>query len=345
MKKIFKNKFFKIFLFIFIGILIFVILSNILLPEWVTNGDVTLTMRGFYNEPKNSIDVVFVGDSNVYRGVSPMVIWEDSGITSYTYSTPEQSLYLSYYLLKEYFTYQNPKIVMLDINEAFNSKDMQESNIRKAFDNMKLSQNKIDAMNDPVFNLSDFDKLSCFFPILRYHSRWDKLNWNDLKRLTLEYDSIYKGYLPSKTVKAYHQEVDYMEENDNVQITDRARYYLEKIIELCNENNSELVLMKIPCIDTWSLDRNVEMQQFANEHNLKFVDMNLENTVDINWDTDSEDAGDHLNIYGAEKVSEYLNNYLVKNFSLKDYRQDENYASWNSDLEKYKSDVEAVKNN
>lgn len=343
-KKVLKN-IVKVISIIAIGILMFNIVTYIMMPEWVNAGDVTLTMRGFYNEPKNSMEVVFIGDSNVYRGVSPMVLWERSGITSYTYSTPEQGLNVSYYLLKEYFKYQNPKIVMLDTNEAFNNSHMQESNVRKAFDNMKLSKNKLDAINDPNFNMSNFEKLSYIFPILRYHTRWNNLNANDFKRITLQYDSVYKGYQPSKSVKAYSQEVDYMEELDNVKMSDWQVAYLEKIIELCKTHNSELVLMKVPCIDTWSLDRNQEMQKFANEHNLKFLDMNVENTVDINWKNDSEDGGNHLNIYGAEKVSEYLNNYLKSNFNLTDYRNDSNYESWNDNLEKYKSDVEKVKNN
>lgn len=106
-------------LFIIIGLILLYILNIILLPEWVTNEGATLSTRGIYEEEKNSLDVVFVGSSNIYNGISPLEIWEETGIPSYSYGSPEQKIWLSYYAIKEVLAYQKPKIIMLDVNEAF----------------------------------------------------------------------------------------------------------------------------------------------------------------------------------------------------------------------------------
>ncbi len=38
--------------------------------------------NGFYSEPKNSIDVVMIGNSDAYSGFSPMELWNACGYTS-----------------------------------------------------------------------------------------------------------------------------------------------------------------------------------------------------------------------------------------------------------------------
>ena len=39
------------------------------------------TARGIISEPQNTIDAVFVGDSEVYRSIMPLKIFEDYGAT------------------------------------------------------------------------------------------------------------------------------------------------------------------------------------------------------------------------------------------------------------------------
>lgn len=62
----------------------------------------------FRDEPKNSIDVILLGSSHMYRTIQPMELWNDYGIASYNLGSSEQSLPLSYYLLKEAIRKQKP---------------------------------------------------------------------------------------------------------------------------------------------------------------------------------------------------------------------------------------------
>ena len=65
--------------------------------------------------------------------------------------------------------------------------------------------------------------------------------------------------------------------------------------------------------------------------------MNLKGAVpNFNWETDTKDAGRHLNAFGAQKVSLYLADYLKNNFSFSDKRNDSAYSLWNEANEKYK---------
>lgn len=76
------------FTIMFFGI---IILGKIFTPKW-KNGTLSqadgqdYTINGYYELTKNSIDVLFLGDSSIYKSVSPMEIYQQTGITSYNYS-------------------------------------------------------------------------------------------------------------------------------------------------------------------------------------------------------------------------------------------------------------------
>ena len=70
---------------------------------------------GFYSEKKNSMDVVFVGSSQIFCDFNPNVIWKELGITSYDFSAHRQDPGPSYYYLKQMFETQSPKVVVIDL--------------------------------------------------------------------------------------------------------------------------------------------------------------------------------------------------------------------------------------
>lgn len=85
-----------------------IILLNLVLDKKEANG--------ILGEENNTIDALFVGDSLVYTAISPMVIWEKYGISSYDLSTSAQFLYESYSFLDKALKTQKPKIVFLEVN-------------------------------------------------------------------------------------------------------------------------------------------------------------------------------------------------------------------------------------
>ena len=145
---------FKIISFILIGIIIFILLSAIIVPHWTRNDGTTVVIKSFYNEPKDTIDAVFIGNSSVYKGISPMEIWKKYGITSYDFASPDQKIWLSYYFIKECFNYQKPKVIVLSVDEFFSEENISEQSLRKALDSMRYNGVKREILNDKTFNIS-----------------------------------------------------------------------------------------------------------------------------------------------------------------------------------------------
>lgn len=60
-----------------------------------------------FQEPDNSIDVLSIGDSNVYSSIFPLVWWEQQGFTGYTWGQPSQRIPETYEYLKKFTNTRN----------------------------------------------------------------------------------------------------------------------------------------------------------------------------------------------------------------------------------------------
>ena len=103
--------------FIVIFALLLNLFSMILIPK---DNKMSKTIRGFYEEKKNSLDVLFLGDSSMYRSIIPAKLWKENGFTSYALGAPSVRTYALYYLLEEALKTQKPKVVVMEVNCAFN---------------------------------------------------------------------------------------------------------------------------------------------------------------------------------------------------------------------------------
>lgn len=295
-------------------------------------------IKGFYEEPKNSLDVIFLGDSSVYKGVSPMKIWKEYGITGYDFASPTQKVWDSYYCIKEVLKYQKPKVIVLDVNQFFANKPSKKSYQRHLYDNMKFGFPKIQGITDSIQQNSIKAQLSYVFPITRFHSRWSELNDEDFNLYQNQYPSVFKGYYAVNKITSYVNNNQSKKQSN--QITENVLIYLDKIIQELQENQVNFVLIGIPNPKTWNEERKIEVEKWAQQHEILFLNMNSDKIVNIDWNTDTEDGGGHLNWRGAHKVSDYLGEYLVQNFDLEDYREDKNYEQWNIQLDEYENCIQ-----
>lgn len=105
---------------------------------------------------------------------------------------------------------------------------------------------------------------------------------------------------------------------------DTAMYYLDQIRLFCERKGIKLLLLKAPSVspvwyDTWE-DQVVE---YADTYDLDYINyLDLVDEIGIDFATDTYDEGLHMNYQGAIKCADYLGNYLVTNYQLKDLHSD-----------------------
>lgn len=316
MKRIVKNCTFFILLLVMIQLL-----SEVL---WhIAANDSTLIKQRAQKyveleaQKENSLDMIVIGDSESYTSISPLQLWNEQGITSYNCSQPGQWLPETYYLLKTAFKHQQPKVVLLETNILFREQE---------------------TLDDLQSRMAEAGKY--YFPIFRLHDIWKPLAGGFRSNLN------YEGFQISDKVKTCTIP-NYMKKKlEDEKIPASVKKYMKKIIGLCKEQNAELVLVSVPSPKNYNLVKHNKITDYAKEQNLLYLNLNLKiKELGIDWKKDSMDAGDHMNICGAEKVTNYLGNYLKTQFSFPNHRDDAFYQSWKKNGDAYQKIVQEKMSN
>lgn len=188
--------------------------------------------------------------------------------------------------------------------------------------------------------------ISAAFPLYYYHNRWTELNQYDFSK---ENAATYvKGqYLASSSVapavsiegmnelaeKRSKKSKAAVQVNQNGEISkytasadtysdnipDNNIRILQRIAALCEEHDTQLVLIKIPSVSdpglyasAWTQMRSNAVKELAAQMDISFVDLLYDQDEWYNFDisTFSADGGRHCNVNGASEVSRYLGTYL-----------------------------------
>jgi hypothetical protein len=94
--------------------------------------------------------------------------------------------------------------------------------------------------------------------------------------------------------------------------SDSCWEYLDKMRELCAENDTELILVKAPTIyPHWYAEWDAQIRAYAEKYGLRYFNfLEKADEIGIDWAADTYDAGLHLNVYGAEKLTRYFGGLL-----------------------------------
>ncbi len=123
-----------------------------------------------------------------------------------------------------------------------------------------------------------------------------------------------------------------------------AMGYLDKMRELCEEKGIALILVKSPSLfPHWYDEWDEQIAAYAKEYGLDYFNYEkLADAVGIDYNTDTYDAGLHMNLAGAEKLSGYFGQYLKENYELTDYRDDPQYQEVYAEKIRFYEDMEAA---
>lgn len=308
------KKVISIFLCFIISFGIYFYICLIVAPKDINDSGGTHYYRGmgFMAEPVNSLDVVVYGNSDVYSGFAPAVLFDKYGYTSYASGRPLQTLNNINLLLDKTLKTQKPKIAILETDCFY-----------------KKSKFQIDESN---ILLSPF----------MFHSRWKELKARDFYKIPSRKNKVdmNKGLVPSNKVFKTKYPTDYMgDKNAKPKPMPKENLkYVEQFVSTCKKNNIEVLFLELPSASSWDYSKHNYVKALAEKHGVEFIDMNTPlDGYELNLKTDFRDNGNHMNITGASKATEYIGKYILEKYPnlLKDKRNDKKYVSWHNSVKHY----------
>ncbi len=314
--------------------------QRLLQPKYMTDVVEGNLIADYYNTGMDH-DVLFIGDCECYENFSPVELWEKYGISSTIRGSAQQLIWQSYYLLEDTLRYEKPDVVVFNVLSMKYGEPQSEAYNRMSIEGMRWSKSKVDCIKASMTEEESF--LSYVFPILRYHSRWSEINSDDFKYFFGAEPNFFSGYYlradakPAENVPTGTPLTDYS-------FSDTCWNYLDKMMSLCAKNDIQLVLIKAPSLyPYWYDEWDRQIRDYAEKYHLpyiNFLDEDIQAQIGIDYNTDTYDAGLHLNVYGAEKLSDWFGEYLVDRYGLADRSGEKKLAEeWAGIKERYDAEI------
>ncbi len=292
-------------------------------------------VHGFFEEREDSLDAVYLGSSATYAFWMAPLAWENYGITVYPLASNSQPLAAAEGIIREARKTQPNALYIVKI--GLQGTEYSEPQLHYLLDYFPNSINKL-KMTNALLDLSGYegkDRLEFYFPLYRYHSRWEELTEADFNYELdgLKGGSTYSSFLrKSVDVSAKYRQTDRREPlpEDNFG-------YLDSLLDYCDEEDVDVLFVNSPQIttDESALAQINSICDYLEARGYPALNMNeLYEEIGLDLAADYYSTG-HTNCHGAAKVTDYLSRYLMEHYGFEDKRGDPAYADWDQAFEKY----------
>ena len=293
-------------------------------------------VAGFFSEPKDSLDVVYIGPSTTFSSWVAPVAYKKYGIATRVFGNDNQPFVAAKSLLKIARERQPNAVYFITLNTIFTSTPVEAMHMTT--DYLPFSLDRINLINkmSEYFLYTPEEWLELVYPFVRYHSTWNMLNEISFHP---QLDGLKSGFNSQtflgevKNISSY-----YFETSEKSPLPDFTQSALIELLDYCREENVKVIFVLSVQYKRdeetlrWynTLIDEIEAQGFPVINEVK--DFNI---IGLDDTTDFYNAN-HTNIHGALKVTDYLAQYLLEHYDFPEKSSGGGYESWDIAYEKYK---------
>lgn len=258
----------------------------------------------------DSVDMVFIGSSHQFCTIDPDLLYDEYGINSFMLATSAQTIPMSYYAAMEAIEMQHPKAIVLEALYCTNDfRTVTPEMSHTFFDGMPKCEARKLAIEDLI---EPEEQIYYYLNLGRYHTRWKDLTEKDFMS---NLDSPRGGFYSEET--KYNWQIPVISEDEKEPMSEEMLKYLDMLVELCKENNVELIMYVAPFNSLYDDEDTREdlfrrqrifnwLEDYTEKKGLRYYNLFYE-IPEMNLDgmTDYKDS-QHFNCYGQEKVTRYM---------------------------------------
>ena len=343
----FKNLIFSALFFV---ILLEMLIQGVDLFRFRNLQSSSIALDSFYAADENTMDVVCIGSSSVYRFFSAPVMYKEQQITMYNYATAQMPFEAGIDLLDEISYTQKPKLFVIDVRgfivriknilsknaETDAYLEQQESYINRILNNMPITPARSSLIHRVVPEYLNQNELIWQFEYARTHYNWKDLTKDDVlnfvkKKLGKEVqeeplldkngepmeENNYKGAVTVSSVD-YVEAVDVSKYTKTATLSKDRVKILDDYVKKIKEKGYNVLFISTPYPVTeeqYSYEKYFD--EYFKKNGMNYLNCNnIYNEIGIDFSSDFYDRK-HVNTLGAYKVTSYLGKYIKEHYKLK----------------------------
>lgn len=344
-----KYKILRCILFLVVLVLIIGVISDVAIPETMIKRQIAL----YEEQPTDSIDIAFIGNSSTRAYYDVMTIWDTYGITSMSYAISGMPYDLTIPMIEYVLEDQSPELFVIELRKV-----LQEDSTIKYFGMYETESKEeayISALNlfpesiyrlDEVWssNFLEGERYMFFSDILYNHeSAFDYIyEWavGGFSVEALEYKQNERLSFAVTDMTDSYVVFDETEFNEDYTLADETVERIVELLEYCEEKELNVYFTFSPYVDSkhvYDAEARSEIVELVESYGYPITDYRSEfEEIGLDVTTDFQDAS-HVNILGANKYTLYAMEDFLEVYDISsDYDQevvdswDETYALWES---------------
>ena len=254
---------------------------------------------------------MFIGSSAMYAYVSPPRLYLDTGIRSYLYATPNQSMAMIRHAIEECRRTQPDALYVIELRAMLSSAQDREaiaSDVRRMTDNMPYTLHRMRMIHELA---PEEERLSWYFDLIKYHERWKECRWEDLS-WTWGRENAWKGWTFSTQVQPTELR-DYGRVNARIRPDEENEKEFLQLLAYCDVHDVSAVFLATPFpISRRQAKIYNAVGDMADANGDPFWNL-CRRFSQIGLDGGTDFADDHhVNTLGALKTTGYLEKELVQ---------------------------------
>lgn len=258
----------------------------------------------------DSVDTVFIGTSHQFCSINPDLLYEEYGINSFMLATSAQTIPMSYYAAMEAIELQHPERIVLEV--CYCANDFRTVTVEMShafFDGMPNCEAKKLAIEDLI---EEEEQIYYHLNLGRYHTRWKELEERDYQSLLTQ----PRGRFYSDHIE-YNWAIPVISPEEKEAMPEEMLHYMNLLVDLCKENNVELILYAAPFNSIYDNEATREdlffrqrifngIADLAEEWGVRYYNLFHElDEIGLDGNTDYMDS-QHFNCYGQDKFTRYM---------------------------------------